>query len=174
MNKPRFTLLAAMVLAAALSRLIPHPPNFSPIAALALFGGSQFQDKRSAFLVPLAAMLLSDLLLGLHWLIPVIYGSFALITCLGFWLRERQNLWRIGGAVMAGAILFFFVTNLGVWAFGSLYPRTGTGLMECYSAAIPFFGNTLTGDLCYNSILFGALFAAEWRWPTLRLISATH
>jgi len=157
-----------MILAAALSRLIPHPPNFSPIAALALFGGAQFADKRLAFVVPLAAMFLSDLILGLHALIPVIYGCFALIVCLGFWVRRRQSVWRIGGAALAGAILFFVVTNFGVWAIGSYYPKTGSGLLVCYIEAIPFFWNTLTSDLCFTAILFGGLLVAELRWPVLR------
>ncbi len=157
-----------MILAAAASRLIPHPPNFSPIAALALFGGAQFGDKRLAFLVPLAAMFLSDLVLGLHSLILVIYGCFALIVCFGFWVRQKQNVRRIGAAVLAGAILFFIVTNFGVWATGSFYPKSGGGLLTCYVEAVPFFWNTLAGDLCYSGILFGALHAAEWRWPALR------
>src|SRR5277367_5714919 len=115
MNKPRFLFLAGMILAAAASRLIPHPPNFSPIGALALFGGAQFADKRLAFLVPLAAMFLSDLIIGLHSLIPVIYGCFALIVCLGFWVRRNQSIRRIGDAALLGAILFFVTTNFDVW-----------------------------------------------------------
>jgi hypothetical protein len=168
MNQPRFLFLAGMILAAAASRLIPHPPNFSPIAALALFGGAQFADKRQAFLVPLAAMFLSDLIIGLHSLIPVIYGSFALIVCLGFWVQRNQNLGRIGGAALLGALLFFVTTNFGVWLFASFYPKTGGGLLACYTEAIPFFWNTLTSDLIYTAILFGGLRAAEWRWPVLR------
>lgn len=168
MNKPRFLFLTGIILAAALSRLIPHPPNFSPIAALALFGGAQFSRKWMAFAVPLAAMFLSDLILGLHALIPIIYGCFALIVCLGFWVRRNQNIWRIGSAAVVGAILFFVVTNFGVWAIGSYYPKTGSGLLTCFTEAIPFFWNTLAGDLFYSAILFGALRAAEWRWPVLR------
>ncbi len=84
MNRQRFLFLTGMVLLAALSRLIPHPPNFAPIAALALFGGAEFGHKREAFIVPLAAMFLSDLILGLHFLIALIYGTFALIVGLGF------------------------------------------------------------------------------------------
>jgi len=173
MNKPRFLMLAGMILAAAASRLIPHPSNFSPIAALALFGGAQFASKRVAFFVPLAAMFLSDLILGLHALIPVVYGSFALIVCLGFWVRRNQNIWRLGSAALLGAFLFFVITNLGVWLFGSFYPKTGSGLIECYLAAIPYFGNTLASDLLYTALLFGAVRAAEWRWPVLRPIPAT-
>ena len=170
MNKPRFLFLAGMILAAAASRLIPHPPNFSPIAALALFGGAQFADKRLAFLVPLAAMFLSDLFLGLHSLIPVIYGSFALIVCLGFWLRRRQNVWAIGGTAIVGALLFFVLTNFGVWALGQMYPKTPAGLLDCYVAAIPFFQNTLSSNLFYAALLFGGLAIAENRFVKLREI----
>jgi hypothetical protein len=168
MNQPRFLFLAGMILAAAASRLIPHPPNFSPIAALALFSGAQFGDKRLAFLLPLAAMFLSDLIIGLHSLMPVIYGSFALIVCLGFWVQRNQNLWPIGGAALLGALLFFVTTNFGVWLLASFYPKTGGGLLACYTEAIPFFWNTLASDLIYTVVLFGGLRAAEWRWPVLR------
>ncbi len=168
MNRPRFLFLAGIILAAALSRLIPHPPNFSPVAALALFGGAAIADKRPAFVLPLAAMFLSDLILGFSPLTPVIYGCLALIVCLGFWVKRSQSPGRIGLAAVAGAILFFGVTNFGVWAMGSYYPKTGAGLAECFTAAIPFFWNTLTSDLFYAAILFGALRAAEWRWPVLR------
>jgi hypothetical protein len=168
MNKPRFLFLAGMILLAAASRLIPHPTNFSPIAALALFGGAQFADKRLAFLVPLAAMFLSDLVLGLHSLIPVIYGSFALIVCLGFWLRRRQNVWTIGGVAIVGALLFFILTNFGVWAMGQMYPKTAAGLVACYVAAIPFFQNTLLSDLFYSALLFGGLAILENRFVQLR------
>ena len=174
MNKPRFIVLATMILAAAASRLIPHPPNFSPIAALALFGGAQFADKRLAFFVPLAAMFLSDLILGLHSLIPVIYGCFALIVCLGFWVRRNQHVWRICGAAFLGAILFFVTTNFAVWAIGSFYPKSESGLFACYTEAIPFFWNTLSSDLIYTVVLFGFLHIAEWRWPVLRPAWATN
>ena len=167
MNKTRFTLLAGMLLAAAASRLIPHPPNFTPIAALALFGGTSFAEKRAAFFVPLAGLFLSDLALGFYAITPVVYASFALIVCLGFWLRQRQSFWRITSASIVGAILFFVVTNFGVWAFETLYPKNFTGLVDCYIAAIPFFGNTLSSDLFYSAILFGGLALAEKRWPLL-------
>jgi hypothetical protein len=177
MYKIRFVVLTGMILAAAASRLIPHPPNFSPIGALALFGGACFPSKRTAFLVPLAAMLVSDLAIGLlrgdlslgfHGLIPVVYGSFALIVCLGFWLRRRRNAMPIAGAALASSIIFFVLTNFGVWAFGSWYPKTWEGLVGCYVAAIPFFHNTLLGDAFYVSVLFGGLALAEKRWPVLR------
>jgi hypothetical protein len=156
-----------MVLAATVVRLIPHPPNFTPIAALALFGGASFASKRTAFIVPLAGLFLSDLVLGFYTITPIVYGSFALITCLGFWLRRNQNLRRFTAATVAGAILFFVLTNFGVWLADALYPKTSTGLVECYIAGIPFFWNTLLSDLFYSVLLFGGLAFAEKRWPAL-------
>lgn len=177
MIQTRFYVLVGMILAAAASRLIPHPPNFAPIGAMALFGGAYFADRRLAFVVPLAAMFLSDLAigllsgdlsLGLHRLIPVVYGSFALIVCLGFWLRKRRTVVPIAGAALAGSLLFFILTNFGVWAFGSWYPKTWEGLVACYVAAIPFFHNTLLGDAVYNTALFGGFALAAYRFPVLR------
>ncbi len=168
MIKLKFFVLLGMILLAATSRLIPHPPNFAPIAALALFGGAHFSDKRLAFFVPLTAMFLSDVVLGLHPLIPVIYGSFALIVCIGFWFRKRQQWRPIAGAALLSSTLFFVLTNFGVWALGSFYPKTIAGLIACYTAAIPFFQNTLLGDAVYTTILFGSFALAEKRFPVLR------
>ena len=177
MYRLRFLVLAGMILAAAAFRLMPHPPNFAPIGAMAIFGGACFASRRAAFVVPLAAMFLSDLAigllsgnlsLGLHRLLPVVYGSFALMVCLGFWLRTRRTVAPIAGATLAGSVLFFVLTNLGVWAFGALYPKTWDGLVACYVAAIPFFRNTLLGDAVYATVLFGGLTLAEKGWPILR------
>ena len=107
MLKPRHKVLIGMILVAALSRLAPHPPNFVPIGALALFGGAQFADKRVAFLVPLAAMLLSDLAIGFYAHMEWVYGSFALITCVGLWLRSHRTAWGIAGASLTASTLFF-------------------------------------------------------------------
>ncbi len=106
MFNTRFAVLLGMVLAAAASRLLPHPPNLTPIAAIALFGGAYFADKRAAFLVPVAAMFLSDLVIGLHRGLPVVYGTFALIVCVGSWLRTRRTLLPIAGAALASSLLF--------------------------------------------------------------------
>jgi hypothetical protein len=168
MNKSRLNLLTVMILAATAARLIPHPPNFSPIAAMALFGGAAFADKRAAFLTPLAGLFLSDLVLGFYTITPVVYGSFALIVCLGLWVRRRRSAGRIAGAAVVGALLFFVITNFAVWAMGHLYPQTPAGLVACYVAAIPFFQNTLLSNLFYSALLFGGLALAENRFVTLR------
>src|SRR5437870_5337250 len=168
MNKPRFTMLVTLILAAAASRLIPHPPNFTPIAAIALFGGAQFSSKRAAFLVPLAGLFFSDLMFGFYAITPVVYGSFALTVCLGFWVRRRYSVRRIAFAAVASAVLFFALTNFGVWAIDNLYPKTTAGLVDCYVAAIPFFRNMLLGDLLYSALLFGTLAFADNRFVRLR------
>jgi hypothetical protein len=168
MEKPRFATLAGMIFLAAASRLIPHPPNFTPLAAMALFGGAYISDKRLAFGLPLAALLLSDAVLGFYRDMIWVYGSFALIVWLGLQLQSRRRLLPIAGAALAGSVLFFAITNLGVWASGGLYPRTLTGLGTCYVAAIPFFQNTLAGDLVYTALLFGGFALVEKKFPTLR------
>jgi hypothetical protein len=167
MNKPRFAVLIAMMLVATAMRLIPHPPNFTPLTAMALFGGACFADKRLAFLVPLMALFLSDLLLKFTPM-PVVYVSFALIVCLGFRLRRQRNASRVIGASIVGAVIFFILTNLGVWAFDALYPKTMGGLVDCFVLAIPFFGNTLLSSLFYSALLFGGLALAENRFTGLR------
>jgi hypothetical protein len=167
MKQPRLTVLTGIILATVASRLIPHPPNFTPVAALALFGGASFARKRAALLVPLAGMFLSDLVLGLSRITPVVYASLALIAGLGFWLRRSPTIPRTLAAAVAGAGLFFVVTNFGVWALGTLYPKTWAGLAECFVAAIPFFRNTLVSDLLYSALLFGGFALAEKRWPVL-------
>jgi hypothetical protein len=170
MSKARFFALLSITVAAAAARLIPHPPNFTPIGAMALFGGAFLQDKRAAFAVPLVAMFLSDLLLGygMHALVPFVYGSFALIVCLGLLIRHRRSPFTIGGAALAGSVLFFVLTNFGVWLVGDLYPRTVEGLITCFVAGIPFFGNTLAGDAFYAATLFGGFAFAQRYFPALR------
>ncbi len=168
MLKSRWTVLVAMILAAALSRLIPHPPNLTAVSAVALFGGAYLPDRRMAFAVPLAALFLSDLVLGFYPHMEVVYLSFALIVGIGQWLRSNRSTPRIAGAALASSVLFFITTNLGVWAFGSFYPKTFEGLTACYVAAIPYFGGTVTGDLLYTAVLFGGFTLLERRFVWLR------
>lgn len=168
MLKPRLAVLISMIFAAAMFRLLPHPPNVNPIAALALFGGASFSDKRLAFLVPLAALFSSDLVLGLYGHMEFVYGSFAAIVCIGLLLKTRRNALAVGSAAVASSVLFFVVTNFGTWATEALYPHTFAGLTTCYVAAIPFFQNTLLGDLFFTALLFGGFALLERSFPTLR------
>jgi len=170
MLNPRVTMLATMIVAAAASRLLPHPPNFTPIGAMALLGGACFADRRAAFLVPLAAMALSDVVIGWHRGWFVVYGCFALTVCIGLWLRRRRKPAAIAGATLASSLLFFMVTNFAVWALGHgrLYPMSAEGLLACYAAALPFFRNTLLGDAVYSVALFGSLALAERGFAALR------
>ena len=172
MLNARFFVLVGIVLVAAAMRIIPHPPNFTPISAIALFGGAYFPNTIVAFAVPLVAMVLSDLFLGFDATMPFIYGSFAVSVCLGLWIRQRRSPLRIGAAALISSVLFFVVTNFGVWVVGGLYPRTVEGLLACYVAAIPFFNHTLLGDLTYAAVLFGGFAFMQRRFPLLRGESA--
>ncbi|MEM6648471.1 MAG: DUF6580 family putative transport protein [Bacteroidota bacterium] len=165
---PRFGALCGLVVLAVLSRWLPHPPNFTPIAALALFGGAHFTHKGWAFAVPMVAMLLGDALIGFHSLMPVVYGAFAATVGIGLLLRRRRSPLRVAGATLAGSVLFFVVTNFGLWAIESFYPKTLEGLVACYVAALPYFYNTLLGDAFFTAVLFGGFALAEWRFPVLR------
>ena len=151
----RLVTAAALVAAAALSRLAPHPPNFTPVAAMALFAGATIEPAALAFGVPLLAMLASDAVLGFHDQMPGVYLSFALTVLLGRRFRRPARGRRLVLAAPAASLLFFVLTNLGVWAAGGLYPRTAAGLLECYVLALPFFGSTILGDALYAAALFG-------------------
>jgi hypothetical protein len=144
-----------LVVAAALSRLIPHPMNFAPITAIALFGGMYF-DRKYAPVLPLAALLLSDAVLGFYDGILWVYGSFLLVVVIGIAVRSKKSIPVVAGSTLAGSVLFFIVTNFGVWQSGLFYPMTAEGLTACYAAAIPFFRNALAGDFFYVAVLFGA------------------
>jgi hypothetical protein len=168
MIHPRVLTLVAIVLAAAALRLLPHWPNFTPIGAIALFGGAHFAQRRLAFAVPLAAMALSDLVLGWHGLLPVIYLAFTAIVGLGLLLRRHLTVLTVGGAALGASVLFFVVSNFGVWALGSLYPLTPAGLLTAYTAAIPFFTYTVAGDAFYTALLFGGFALAQRALPVLR------
>jgi len=175
----RLLVMSGMIVAAAAARLLPHPPNFTPIAAMALFAGAHFDRKALAFLVPLAAMLLSDSVLellfgrGFHAEMGAVYASFAAIVMLGFLLRGGTRPTPVLGAALISSVLFFLVTNCSVWLTSGAYPKTGQGLAACYLAALPFFGNTVVGDLAYTGVLFGVFALAKRRFPVLCAFGAT-
>jgi hypothetical protein len=159
--------LALIVLAAAL-RIAPHPWNFAPVGAMALFSGAILKDRRLAFLFPLVALFAGDAFIGFHKLIPVVYASFLINVAIGLWLRDRRTIARISLATLLGAIQFFIVTNFAVWQFLGGFPHTAAGLVTCYVAGIPLFWNTLAGDAVYAALLFGGFALAGRLFPALR------
>lgn len=164
----RFWLLTGMVVAAVASRWMPLPPNFAPIGAMALFAGAHFSDRRLALLIPFVAMLLSDAVIGFHPGIPFVYGCFAANVVIGMGIKSRRSLVTVPLASVACSLLFFLVTNFAFWPTYNLYPKTFEGLIACYTAALPYFGNTLLGDLCFSAVLFGGFALAERKFASLR------
>jgi hypothetical protein len=162
--------LALIVLAAAL-RIAPHPWNFTPVGAMALFSGAMLRDRRLAFLFPLLALFAGDLFVGFHKLMFVVYASFLLNVAIGLWLRGRRTIARISLATLLGAFQFFLATNFAVWRFLSSFPHTASGLLACYIAGIPLFWNTLAGDAFYATLLFGGYALAERFIPALQQAS---
>jgi hypothetical protein len=144
---------AVVVLSAIFMRLIPHAPNVAPIAALALFSGVMVPNW-IGFIIPLIAMVLSDVFLGFHATIPFVYGSFLLITGIGYLLRKKSSPLNIGLGSMSGSLLFFFITNFGVWITSSLYEKSVSGLVQCYLMGLPFLRNTIIGDIFYTTVFF--------------------
>jgi hypothetical protein len=174
MNK-RLITLGAIIALAALSRLLPHLPNVTPIAAMALFGGVYLRDRKVAFVLPIAAMFLSDLVLGftiygrtLFVSQPVVYLCMLATVVIGKLIQNRKSWVNITVATLASSLMFYFVTNFAVWAFDSLYPKTWDGLIACYTAAIPFFRNSLIGDVFFAAVLFGGFAVLERFWVSLR------
>ena len=167
-NPARLSAILAAIVAAAILRLLPHPANFSPIDAMALFGGAYLGRRWLAFAAPLGALLLSDLVLGFYDGMWVQYLAVALVVMLGSIALRRVSIVRVAGAAIASSVLFFLVTNFGTWALSGMYPHSIAGLTSCYVAAIPFFQNTLAGDLFYAGLLFGGFALLERAVPAVR------
>lgn len=149
----RFT-AALLVVVGVLLRLAPHPWNMTPVGASALFAGARL-PLPVAITVPVGTLAISDLLIGMHSLWWVTWGTCVLSVLLGTLLRERGGVAWVGGTAIASSVLFFVTTNFAVWGQGALYPRTLEGLAACYVAAIPFFRNSLLGDLLWTGVFFG-------------------
>ena len=156
-NMSVFPVLGIIALA-LITRLMPHPPNFAPITGIALFSGAYFSDKRWALILPIVCLFITDVFLGFHSLMVVIYGSFLCITAVSLFLN-KITLWTVVGA----SLFFFVVSNFGVWYL--YYPHTWEGLVQCYVLALPFYGNSLAGDLFYAAFLF---------WTTEKLSSLNY
>jgi hypothetical protein len=145
LSKKQIVIIAFMLLA-VLFRLLPHLPNFTPITAIAMFGGLYFTNKTMAYLVPLFIMVMSDLFLGFHTISIFVYAAFILVSFIGTRTKKPSVF-----TILLSSISFFIVTNFGVWLIG--YPKTWTGLVECYTLAIPFFRNSLLGDFFYSGVM---------------------
>lgn len=158
-----FTLIA-IIFGIALFRLLPHLPNVSPVAAMALFGGAYFADKRMAFIVPFLALLLSDLILGFHNSMVFVYAGFALTVFIGIKIQNSITLSHVAASAVGASVLFFLITNLGAWATSGLYPLSMSGLMQAYVAGIPFFQNSLLGNLVFTAVMFGGFALFQHRF----------
>ncbi|MEN8224560.1 MAG: DUF6580 family putative transport protein [Bacteroidota bacterium] len=174
----RFTVILGIIFAGAFMRLIPHWPNFTPIAAIALFGGAYMGKKYLAFAIPVLAMLVSDLLLGFHNSMAAVYIAFAITVTIGLFLSKRINAYTVLGASLGSSVIFFLITNFAAW-MGSphLYTANLAGLMQSYTAGLVFFNdgsygisfflNEVMGGFFYNMLFFGAFYFAKLRFPVL-------
>lgn len=154
-NKPVYFALGFLVFSMVM-RLVPHLPNMAPIGALALFSGV-YLKRRYSFLVPIVALLVSDLFIGFYdWrLMAVVYGSFAISVVIGWLTRKDKNTFSIALGTLGGSIIFFLATNFAVWLFSDWYTQSLSGLLMSYTLALPFFRNSLIGDVFYTFMFFG-------------------
>lgn len=160
--------VTAVIFALALFRLLPHWPNVSPVAAMALFGGAYFADKKMAFVIPFLALFLSDLFLGLHNTMIFVYAGFALTVVIGFMLKDKVNVTNTVFAAVGASVLFFLITNFGSWLTSGLYAKSAEGLMQAYAAGIPFFQNSLLGNLVYSAVIFAGYAFLQKNLPVLQ------
>jgi len=167
-----FSIALLLILIGISLRLVPHPPNFAPIAAIALFGGVYF-SKKIAFILPLLSMIISDVFIGFYEpkLMASVYASFLVCVVLGFWLKRNKKWYTVLGSSLLASIIFFVITNFAVWTFTPWYVKTFSGLVQCYIMAIPFFKNTLFGGLFYVTIFFGTYeFVEVWIRKRFRIL----
>lgn len=152
----KLTLVACgLLVLGILLRIMPHTANFAPVGAIALFAGAVL-SKRMAIILPLSLMIVSDLIIGLHSDILFTWGGFALVGIYGMLLRHRNPALQVAVGAVGSALIFFVVSNFGVWLSGDMYARTWQGFVECYTMALPFLRPTFLGDLAYAMIFFNA------------------
>lgn len=177
----RYSILIAAILGMAMMRLIPHYPNFTPIGAMALFGGAYFSKRWQAFLIPLGALFISDIAINFiiyqkfvlfHSMWLWVYGSFALIVGLGAYILKNVNSKNVILATLSASFLFYVTSNFGVWVVDpiNMYPNTGMGLLACYSAGLPYLLGTIFGDLFYSAVFFTAFELVQSRFLVLKPI----
>jgi hypothetical protein len=175
--KPRLIVIFTIIIAGAFMRLIPHWPNFTPIAAIALFGGAYLERRYLAYLIPLAALFISDLIIGFHDYMIAVYLAFAITVSLGMLLKKNMSSGRILGTALLSSVIFFLVTNFASWLGSPIYTKDFTGLLQCYVAGLAFFNdgsygisfffNEVLGTVFYSLVFFGAFYLARMRFPSL-------
>lgn len=169
--------IISVIIAGAFFRFIPHWPNFTPIAAMALFGGAYLGRKHLAFIIPFAAMFFSDLVLGFHKDMWAVYIAFGMTVMIGTMMRQNVKFIKVVSASVVSSVIFFLLTNFAVWLSSPFYPPTFAGLIQSYVAGLAFFNNgalgisffvnEIAGALFYNGIFFGAYALAKSRFPAL-------
>jgi hypothetical protein len=167
---PKMITILGIIIIAALLRFVPNRYNITPIIAIALFGGAYFANKKIAFIIPIITMLITDLFLGFHSTLFVVYGCFAISVLIGIFYLKTINIGRIITASLLSSIIFYLVTNFAVWMLSGMYENSFAGLIFCYERAIPFFRNSLIGDLTYSGVLFGGFAFLEKYVPVLKPI----
>ena len=164
----RLLIVLCFIVFAAIVRILPHPWNFTPVGAMALFSGAKLGRSWKAFVFPLVALFCGDLFVGFHRLMPVVYVSFAVSVLIGIAFRNRQTLLPLSAPTFLGALQFFLITNFAVWKMlSTIYPHSFAGLIACYIAGVPFFGNALAGDALYALVFFGGFALLERLSPAL-------
>jgi hypothetical protein len=170
----RFLFVLSAIVLAAGTRLIPEPYrffNFAPMGAMCLFGGASFSNRPLAFIIPLIALLVSDAFLGYYdWGMLPVYGSYALIIVIGMFISKRVNPLTVLAGSLGGSVLFYLITNFAYFYAPTIHQHNWAGIVESYSAGLPFFKYTLISDLAFNIIFFGALYLAGLRFPKLSKI----
>ena len=173
MNKTRLIILTLIIIGAvALRMMLTDFPNVAPITALAIFVGIFFEKKYLAFIIPAVVMLISDFFIGFHNTMWAVYGAFGLIALIGIYIQNKISVLSMVAASLGASILFFIVTNFAVWATGSWYPTNFAGLIECYVAAIPFFGKTIVSDLLFTGVFVGGFLFAQSKITALAKVKA--
>ena len=175
--------LSIIILLAAFTRIMPHPPNFSPMAAIGLFGAAHFAKKWQAFFIPLIGIWVSDLVInnyvysssssnfiwfysGFYWQ----YISYILIIFAGLFIFNRGiSLTKMFGGMISSSGIFFLVSNFGVWAGGTMYPKNFGGLITCYAAGVPFIHNTIISDVLFTTVLFGTYYLLQVEYSSLKI-----
>lgn len=167
MSNRNIFIISLLLIAAALRVSGILPMNVSPVTAIALFGGAMFGSRIAAFAAPLALMIVSDLFLGFHGTMWAVYLGLVLVVGIGQVLRSRPGMLNALVGAVSASVLFFLITNAAVWMEGLIYPAGLAGLLESYTAGLPFFRNSLMGDVFFTIALFGTYELAASRMPAL-------